>query len=352
MASRPSRSASIPIPGSTGRNIEDVISMPFMVAPPARPRLVSGTRLHVPSSPERPLSGRVAVSISPVRSLSSGGYAAALNRPSVSHSTSVPVFEPRIIGITPSPSRAGEPGCAPAPVPTQGTPSRTRHPSVNLRRPSTTAAPPVAVARTASTSASAAAATTTPAPAAFPRPAYLEQSALRDLLYTDASAGSSATTLLENVVSGGPAPRTTTPVPAPYPYLRREVTPGWGETDSESNTSTSPPPARTPAPPPGALLTNPALRLPTKWSEQDRHHLLTVSHDGRELTFYGACPLALRHSDTDMVQANPASETVTPLRREPTILSHPHVASTTTKLRFSKREPRGELSFSLLQNPD
>lgn len=288
MSSRTSRSASIPIPGSMSRSIEDFISVPFSTTHSARARLVSGTRLHVPTSPERPLHGRSAVSASPVRTLS-GGYAAALGRPAVPHTASVPVFEPRII-TTATPPRGSEPGCAPTPTTApQSTPSRARRASV--RRQSTTGTP--SAAPSTPRAAPPASSPAPSAPTAFPRPAYLEQSALRDLLFTDAPPVHAATTLVEHVVAGGPAPapssRMGTPVPVPYPYLRREVTPGM-ETDDESNVSASPPPAvrATPAPAPGALLINPALRLPTKWSEQDRHHLLTVSADGRDLTFYGA----------------------------------------------------------------
>ncbi|EKM60372.1 uncharacterized protein PHACADRAFT_246252 [Phanerochaete carnosa HHB-10118-sp] len=283
MAARPSRSASIPIPGSTGRSIEDVISMPFTASTPARPRLVSGTRLHVPSSPERPVLGRMPASTSPVRTLS-GGYASAWGRPPAPHVASAPVFEPRIIRAT------TEPGCTPAPVtPIQVSPSRARRPSV--RRQSTTAAPTIAtsMSRTpiplvASSSTSSSLSST-----AFPRPAYLEHSALRDLLFTDAQPSHPLSLVAETAT----ASHMSTPVPAPYPYLRRDTTPGM-DTDEESNMSSSPPPvsrtpapAPAPAPAPSALLTNPALRLPTRWSEQDRHHLLTVSGDGRELTFYG-----------------------------------------------------------------
>ncbi|KIP02849.1 hypothetical protein PHLGIDRAFT_78477 [Phlebiopsis gigantea 11061_1 CR5-6] len=96
----------------------------------------------------------------------------------------------------------------------------------------------------------------------------------------------------------------STPVPIPYPYLRHD-TPGL-DTDDDSIASASPPPARaTPAPPaPGALLSNPALRLPTRWSEQDRHNLLTVSGDGRELTFYGAYCSCVGDRDSAAARAN------------------------------------------------
>ncbi|GJE96818.1 SPRY-domain-containing protein [Phanerochaete sordida] len=279
MAARPSRSASIPIPGSTGRSIEDIISMPFTSTTPSRARLVSGTRLHIPSSPERPLSGRMAASTSPVRTVS-GGYPTAWARPPAQHTASAPVFEPRIIRAT------AEPGCTPAPAtPVQLSPSRTRRPSV--RRQSTTAAPTIATTTPRTSAppiAASSSSSSTAAPTAFPRPAYLEHSALRDLLYTDAAPSHAPSSVAETAT----ASRMSTPVPVPYPYLRRDTSPGM-DTDEESMGSSPPPISRTPAPAPapGALLTNPALRLPTRWSEQDRHHLLTVSGDGRELTFYG-----------------------------------------------------------------
>lgn len=261
--------------------------MSFTTPQSARPRLVSTTRLHLPSSPERPLSGRTAVSSSPVRTLS-GGYASALSRPPAALATT-PAFEPRVIRATPSPTRGGEPGCAPVPTSTSPVATgRTHRPSV--RTQSTTVAH-VAVPNTPRSTTMPAPVPAPPAPAAFPRPAYLNHSALRDLLYTDASSVQPGSSHLEHVLAGGPGPassRMSTPVPIPYPYLRHD-TPGL-DTDDDSMASASPPPARaTPAPPaPGALLSNPALRLPTRWSEQDRHNLLTVSGDGRELTFYGA----------------------------------------------------------------
>lgn len=255
--------------------------MPFTATTPARPRLVSATRHQGPSSPERPLSGRMAAATSPVRTLS-GGYPSPWARPPVQHAATTPVFEPRIIRAT------TEPGCAPAPATAvQASPGRARRPSV--RRQSTTAAPTIAtsVPRTPVPPVAASLSPSSMAPTAFPRPAYLEHSALRDLLLTDAPVNHAASSVSETASVS----RMSTPVPAPYPYLRRDTTPGM-DTDEESNTSASPPPvSRTPAPAvapaPGALLTNPALRLPTRWSEQDRHHLLTISPDGRELTFYG-----------------------------------------------------------------
>lgn len=76
--------------------------------------------------------------------------------------------------------------------------------------------------------------------------------------------------------SASPAP------PVIYPYLRRELTPVV-DSDDES--------VATPAPPTmGAVTiisTNTVLMLPTRWSEQDRGASLSVSPDGRELSFTG-----------------------------------------------------------------
>lgn len=290
MTSRISRSASIPIPSSNSaaRNIENVISIPFTTSA-TRPRMVSNARLQVGSTPERPAAMRVNAS-SPARSLS-GSYASTVVR---SPTTSVPVFEPRHIRATTGTAHTTDPACVPASAPTPSAP-RMRRPSI-ARVPNAapivalrTAPPPVAVSSSLSG--------TIPPPApTFPRPAYLDHSALRDFLHTDVPSLLSPPPLTETAHGPafphppyGPTSRMGTPVPAPaaYPYLRREHTPNL-DTDDESTGSPSPPSVRdTPAPVAGALLINQTLRLPTRWSEQDRHPALTVSNDGRDLTFYG-----------------------------------------------------------------
>ena len=86
----------------------------------------------------------------------------------------------------------------------------------------------------------------------------------------------------------------TSPAPAiPYPYIRHDLTP-LGDSDDESivATATSPPVV-------GAvtvLSTNTVLMLPTRWSEQDRTPALSVSLDGRELTFTGPSCMGDRES--------------------------------------------------------
>lgn len=49
-------------------------------------------------------------------------------------------------------------------------------------------------------------------------------------------------------------------------------------------------------------MSNPVLRLPTRWSEQDRHPPLSVSQDGRELTFMG--PSCTGDKDSAAARAN------------------------------------------------
>ncbi|KAI0344287.1 SPRY-domain-containing protein [Trametopsis cervina] len=298
MASRQTRSASISIPANAVRNIEDVIGIPFNVVPGPRPRLASSaSRTAATASPERPLIGRSAAPISPVRSLS-GGYAAALGRGPASHSPPVPVFEPRIIRPTATPGHTADPSCVPASL------TRARRPSIP-RLP--TGPAPISASSMGRTPAPLqtpqVAATAAPQAPPFQRPAYLEQSALRDLLYTDAPPSRSSNPLTSELAHHGHTSWVSSPPPAPYPYLRRDTTP-LVDTDDDSTASPPPPSLRgTPAPaPPSALLTTPVLRLPTRWNEQDRHPSLTVSSDGRELTFFG--PSCIGERDSAAARAN------------------------------------------------
>ena len=122
----------------------------------------------------------------------------------------------------------------------------------------------------------------------FPRPAYLEYSALREFLHTDAPA---IVPLARNTMNS--IPRSMTPITEHYPYLRRSVTPT--DTDFDPSMSPSPaPPETTPvASGPSVLSPNPVLRLPTRWSDQDRGSVLSISPDGREVTFCGEFRICL-----------------------------------------------------------
>jgi len=59
-------------------------------------------------------------------------------------------------------------------------------------------------------------------------------------------------------------------------------------TDSDEDSVVSPPREFPSAPPPPPIPQDQILRLPTRWSDQFRHALLTVSGDGRDLTYHGS----------------------------------------------------------------
>ena len=259
--------------------------MPFSATTATRPRLVSGgsTRAAVAPSPERTTTGRVASPASPVRTLSAG-YATALHR-GPSQSPTATYFEPRVIRPTSSTGYTADSSvCVPTSV------TRTRRPSVPRVTNLSTASISPSVLRSSVPLPSTQTTPTAPQSPPFQRPTYLEQSSLRDLLYTDAPPPRSSNPLTSELAHHGQSSWANTPPPAPYPYLRRDQSPS-ADTDEESVASPPPPPSQSAraTPAPSTLLTHPVLRLPTRWNEQDRHPALTVSSDGRELTFYGVC---------------------------------------------------------------
>ncbi|KAJ7293880.1 hypothetical protein C8J57DRAFT_40287 [Mycena rebaudengoi] len=101
-----------------------------------------------------------------------------------------------------------------------------------------------------------------PRPISFARPAYLEHSALRHMLQTEAPPA-----LPPSRKSGQPSRRSLSP-------------------PSDSDDDGSPPPRRIS---PAVVETLPqVLNLPTRWSERYRHELLSISQDGRDITYHGA----------------------------------------------------------------
>ena len=228
----------------------------------------------------------------PPRATSSSYASAAITaaprgRPSgPSQTSSSPVFEPRIIRATPSPNPTGDPACNPPPT----SPARPRRQSSGVHAQIALGTGPVAHRAHP------------PAypghhtPHGFPRPSYLDYSALRDMLHTEPASSALATTSrhLTYPASGHDVRSGTSPAPAiPYPYLRRELTPS-GDSDDESVAATTTSPLVV-----GAvtmLSTNNVLMLPTRWSEQDRTPSLSVSLDGRELTFTGPSCMGERES--------------------------------------------------------
>lgn len=293
MSTRQSRSASITIPSSTvARSLESVIPMSFNPNPTPRPRLTSGTSASL---------GLTRNVHSPARSLSTS-YAsaiAALPRGRTSgpaQTTPAPIFEPRIIRATPSPNPSRDPGCN-SPYSPSASPTRPRRLSSGVRSQSalgTTVAShraPVPMPLNHTTT------------SGFPRPAYLDYSALRDMLHTEPtpstlSLGPRPPTY---VASGHDARATASPAPPviPYPYLRRELTP---VVDSDDESIATPPPHTMGAV--AMISTNTMLMLPTRWSEQDRAPSLSVSLDGRELTFTG--PPCIGDRESSAARANHA----------------------------------------------
>lgn len=172
--------------------------------------------------------------------------------------------------------------CSPPP----SSPTRTRRPSagpLNIRAPSlrrpgshthiTVTSPHLALHQ---------------APAAFPRPPYLEHSSLRHLLQTELPPNLPSSRYTQSTI---------------YPFVPRHqhtsVTPApIDDSDAESTTASPPPPGLPASPPTPAGVrplneavtlvgSSPVFRLPTRWSEQDRHPYLSVSADGKELTYHG-----------------------------------------------------------------
>lgn len=245
MSHRTTRSNSIPIPIGSPRNIEDVISMPFVASPGtlSRPHFA-------PQSLSQTSPGHIR---GPVRSLSNS-------------------YEPRIIRA--SPSRNSDISCvsvSPSLSPTRlrrlSSSNTAQSPTISPRNPSSSRSvfnPSPAISSSSSSS--------------FPQPAYLEHSALRDLLRTEtlSSLPSSRYRAEAAYTEPGNAGVNT------YPYIRRERTP---LIDSDDESFLSPP--RDIAPPVVNTAINPSLHLPTRWSDHDHSTLLSVSLDGRELIYSG-----------------------------------------------------------------
>lgn len=118
----------------------------------------------------------------------------------------------------------------------------------------------------------------------FQRPAYLEHSSLKHLLQTEFPP------LLPlgrygNDISVLDDDRSSRNVSLAFPRRRRTPL-----IESDDEDPFTPPRELQPSVStyiPGGTALNPVLRLPTRWSDQDRHLSLLVSSDGRELTFVG-----------------------------------------------------------------
>ncbi|KAF7367389.1 Ran-binding protein [Mycena sanguinolenta] len=258
MSMRQSRSASIPIPRSSSstspaRNIESVISIPFTASYTASPRPRLASAQAIPISHHRSGDDPRA-SVRGVRNSAPGTSPTRPSARSFTHSSpSVPVrSSPRSNGFEPRVIRADSPRSVdPASLPSSSSSlPRARKPSATGPRTPTSH-------RTVSGSLPP---PSPPRPTPFTRPAYLEHSALRHLLQTEASPSP-------------PPSRKAGPT-------RRSLTPS---TDSDDDGS--PPPRRII---PAVNASPQVLHLPTRWSERYRHELLSISADGRDVTYQGA----------------------------------------------------------------
>ncbi|KAF8640946.1 hypothetical protein AX17_000593 [Amanita inopinata Kibby_2008] len=250
MSSRSSRSSGIPIPRassstSPSRNIEMPISIPFAAS---RHRFTNTLPRHSDSSGH--VAAGISVSASPARSIPSN-HARGLPR-------SVTTFEPRIIRATSESSRNTDSACLPS---TSTSPMRTR-------RPSATVTTTLGIQRHTSGQ-------TFPPPStavAFARPSYLDHSALHHMLQTE-------------LPPSFPSSRKAEPQISTHHRHSGAMSPS---TDSDDDSNATPPRDPPPAVPPLLLPSDQVLRLPTRWSDQMKHSSLSVSADGRDLTYNGS----------------------------------------------------------------
>lgn len=216
-------------------------------------------------------------------------------------STNPPLFEPRIIRAGTSPARGSDPACFPTST-LPPTSARARRQSAT--RNNSGIPPPHQSARVVSGSIPSSSPSITHSQSeVFPRPAYLDHSALRDLLQTDAlttSVDARSAETRASITWTSTSTYPTLPALSHYSYLRRGPT---SATESEDEGATPPPPSLSATPNP-VLKSNTVLRLPTRWSEQDRHPPLSVSADGRDLTFVG--PSCVGDKDSAAARANNA----------------------------------------------
>ncbi|CAL1697238.1 unnamed protein product [Somion occarium] len=240
-------------------------------------------------------TSRTNVASSPGRPVTSGSYSSIVARPIVgSNNANHPPFEPRIIRATSSPAPPVNPidtTCLPNPTPPAT--ARVRRPSTG-RHTNVTASSASHIIRpvltpNASIPAPSGGASLHASPQAFPRPAYLDHSAFRDLIRTNATVPVQFTEPLQvqRTLTGTTS---NAPIPAPYPYLRRALSPAI-DSDDEGSASPPPPAVSNTTSSKGIWSGKATFPLPTRWSEMDRHASLSISADGRDLTFCGpSCP--------------------------------------------------------------
>ncbi|EGN92672.1 hypothetical protein SERLA73DRAFT_116956 [Serpula lacrymans var. lacrymans S7.3] len=167
-------------------------------------------------------------------------------------------YEPRVIRV--DTARSVDNACVSS---SSTSPTRTRRPSATGVRAPSVQRPPVGHPPSLPPI----------TPTTFPRPAYLDRSALRHLLQTEPPR----------------LPGRTEPVtirvgsPGHSAGRSRRRSPS-SDSDEED---VSPPRELPPTTPSVLLSSSPILRLPTRWSDAYRNDMLSLSYDGRELIYHG-----------------------------------------------------------------
>ncbi|PPQ67376.1 hypothetical protein CVT25_005955 [Psilocybe cyanescens] len=269
MNSRPSRSSSIPIPrsassSSSARNIEAVLSIP--VVSPSRQTVSSNSsarpvmeprRIGPSTDGSRASTADTNISVSPIRSTARSASLVS-SVPGRTQTVTRTQFEPRVIrGLGLAEHSSNEVDCPPQPA---SSPSHNRRVSTGGVRTSGShqiVVPQHVVAHTPHVS--------------FERPAYLDYSSFRHLLQTDASAFAASSRKIDHKVTQGSANNH---------YMTMSP---QSETDDDSTSlpATGRPSSSTAQP------RDQVFSLPTRWSEQNRHPSLTISPDGRDLSYHG-----------------------------------------------------------------
>jgi len=259
MSSRPSRSSSIPIPRSTSassaRDIESLISIPFATSGGHQPTSPSTSRplreprrISVTDGSRATVSNTHGVSTSPIRSTA---RTTSIVSSIPGRGPSRTRFEPRVVRQSTSDAPSADAELPPHP---STSPSHIRRASMTSLRssgPQKPVIPQHVVSRTTSTP--------------FPRPGYLDHSSLRHLLHT------------EIPVQPIPSRRAD-----PSASSRNQSYANAMSTSSDDDDSGTASPGPT-----NGVSQERSFKLPTRWSDQDRHPNLSVIQEGRDLTYQG-----------------------------------------------------------------
>ena len=285
MAGRSSRPAGLHTSSSSQPRIEDILNANIQSSGPRAQRL-SGTP-NQPTNRRTAQTGHSSVSAMPSDFIVGNGYSSTRSvlvvpvSPSPRRNTSNG-FVPRVVRGH-IPGRETPASSSQAPTIPSGRPPATPFRS---RRPSSSAtASLTGIHRTATTPSPTN--TVVPPPSLlvpFPRPSYLEHSALRYCIQSEPSSGVPPDLYRFDHLHAGAA--------ATSSRRSRDVSPPPHEMESDEESNISTGDRDRSAPPPRLVSRKPEdaiLHLPTRWSDGDRCPSLSVSVDGRELTFHGWC---------------------------------------------------------------